>query len=86
MFVRPFVLIFYFHSNRVTGIYELSLKYNDVSAGSPGEARRRRRVIDTSTSYVRGEENLSGWRPRGDSLILEHQWQLNQFHKVLQVS
>lgn len=76
-----------FSSNRVTGIYDLSLKYNDMTCrGSPGEARRRRRVVDTSTSYVRGEENLSGWRPRGDSLILEHQWQLDRFHKVFQVS
>jgi len=72
-------------SNRVTGVYELSLKYNDKGIGSPGSRRRQRRVIDTSVTYVRGEENLAGWRPRSDSLILEHQWQLNRFQKVLQV-
>ena len=31
------------------------------------------RVLDTSSTYVRGEENLVGWRPRGDSLIFDHQ-------------
>ncbi|NXK81885.1 KIF1B protein, partial [Amazona guildingii] len=64
-------------SNRVTGIYELSLcKMADT--GSPGMQRRRRKVLDTSVAYVRGEENLAGWRPRGDSLILEHQWELEK--------
>ncbi|XP_025909419.1 kinesin-like protein KIF1B isoform X14 [Nothoprocta perdicaria] len=64
-------------ANRVTGIYELSLcKMADT--GSPGMQRRRRKVLDTSVAYVRGEENLAGWRPRGDSLILEHQWELEK--------
>uniref|UniRef100_A0A3Q3GZM2 plus-end-directed kinesin ATPase n=1 Tax=Labrus bergylta TaxID=56723 RepID=A0A3Q3GZM2_9LABR len=40
--------------------------------------RRRRRVLDTSVAYVRGEENLAGWRPRSDSLILDHQWELEK--------
>ncbi|XP_057696176.1 kinesin-like protein KIF1A isoform X9 [Corythoichthys intestinalis] len=63
--------------NRVTGVYEVSLcKLAD--AGSPGMQRRRRRVLDTSVAYVRGEENLAGWRPRSDSLILEHQWELDK--------
>lgn len=31
---------------------------------------------DTSKAYVRGEENLRGWRPRRDSLIGDHQEQL----------
>ena len=26
--------------------------------------RRQRRVLDTSNTYVRGEENLRGWRPQ----------------------
>lgn len=38
-----------------------------------GIQRRQRRVLDTSSTYVRGEENLHGWRPRGDSLIFDHQ-------------
>ncbi|XP_077439622.1 kinesin-like protein KIF1A isoform X8 [Vanacampus margaritifer] len=63
--------------NRVTGVYELSL-CNLADAGSPGMQRRRRRVLDTSVAYVRGEENLAGWRPRSDSLILEHQWELDK--------
>ncbi|XP_036035076.1 kinesin-like protein KIF1B isoform X8 [Onychomys torridus] len=71
-------------SNRVTGIYELSLcKMADT--GSPGMQRRRRKVLDTSVAYVRGEENLAGWRPRGDSLILEHQWQLEKLELLHEV-
>ncbi|KAG8135832.1 hypothetical protein E2320_008804 [Naja naja] len=49
-----------------------------ADAGSPGMQRRRRRVLDTSVAYVRGEENLAGWRPRSDSLILDHQWELEK--------
>ncbi|XP_054644909.1 kinesin-like protein KIF1A isoform X17 [Dunckerocampus dactyliophorus] len=63
--------------NRITGVYEVSL-CNLADAGSPGMQRRRRRVLDTSVAYVRGEENLAGWRPRSDSLILEHQWELEK--------
>ena len=36
-------------------------------------------VSDTSLVYVRGEENLDGWRPRGVSLISEHQAQASFF-------
>ncbi|XP_063033007.1 kinesin-like protein KIF1B isoform X7 [Melospiza melodia melodia] len=71
-------------ANRVTGIYELSLcKMSDT--GSPGMQRRRRKVLDTSVAYVRGEENLAGWRPRGDSLILEHQWELEKLELLHEV-
>uniref|UniRef100_A0A4W6CDF0 plus-end-directed kinesin ATPase n=1 Tax=Lates calcarifer TaxID=8187 RepID=A0A4W6CDF0_LATCA len=71
--------------NRVTGIYELSLcKMSDT--GSPGMQRRRRKVLDTSVAYVRGEENLAGWRPRGDSLILEHQWELEKMEQLHELS
>ncbi|XP_020487901.1 kinesin-like protein KIF1B isoform X5 [Labrus bergylta] len=70
--------------NRVTGIYELSLcKMSD--SGSPGMQRRRRKILDTSVAYVRGEENLAGWRPRGDSLILEHQWELEKMEQLHEV-
>ncbi|TRZ03731.1 hypothetical protein DNTS_009734, partial [Danionella cerebrum] len=47
--------------------------------------RRRRKVLDTSVAYVRGEENLAGWRPRGDSLILEHQWELDKMEQLHEV-
>ncbi|XP_064073595.1 kinesin-like protein unc-104 isoform X4 [Vanessa tameamea] len=56
-------------ADRLTGLYELSLH----RALEPGVQRRQRRVLDTSGTYVRGEENLHGWRPRGDSLIFDHQ-------------
>lgn len=41
--------------------------------------------MDTSVAYVRGEENLAGWRPRGDSLILEHQWELEKLELLHEV-
>ena len=63
-------------ANRLTGVYEVVLKRG--VDGSPGLQRRQRRVLDTSNTYVRGEENLAGWRPRGDSLIFEHQWELEK--------
>lgn len=47
--------------------------------------RRRRKILDTSVAYVRGEENLAGWRPRGDSLILEHQWELEKMEQLHEV-
>lgn len=51
-----------------------------------GMQRRRRRVLDTSVAYVRGEENLAGWRPRSDSLILDHQWELEKLSLLQDVS
>ena len=63
-------------SNRLTGVYEMILRRG--IEGSPGLQRRQRRVLDTSNTYVRGEENLVGWRPRGDSLIFDHQWELEK--------
>ncbi|CAO1363639.1 unnamed protein product [Diamesa serratosioi] len=68
-------------TNRSSAIYELSLKCAN-KAGSPGVQRRQRRVLDTSTTYVRGEENLKNWRPRGDSLIFDHQWELEKLTRL----
>ncbi|XP_028977420.2 kinesin-like protein KIF1A isoform X20 [Esox lucius] len=70
--------------NRVTGVYEVSLCHL-ADHGSPGMQRRRRRVLDTSVAYVRGEENLAGWRPRSDSLILDHQWELEKLSLLEEV-
>ncbi|KAI6217492.1 Kinesin-like protein KIF1B [Aphelenchoides fujianensis] len=67
--------------NRVPGVYQLSMK----ELGDTGAIRRQRRVLDTSSTYVRGEENLGSWRPRGDSLIFEHQWELEKLAKLQQV-
>lgn len=41
--------------------------------------------MDTSSTYVRGEENLEGWRPRGDSLIFDHQWELEKLTRLEEV-
>uniref|UniRef100_A0A8C9X0P7 plus-end-directed kinesin ATPase n=1 Tax=Sander lucioperca TaxID=283035 RepID=A0A8C9X0P7_SANLU len=66
----------------------LDLSYNIHRASystSSGMQRRRRRVLDTSVAYVRGEENLAGWRPRSDSLILDHQWELEKLSLLQEV-
>lgn len=70
--------------NRVSGIYDMYLRQVSES-GSPGVQRRQRRVLDTSSTYVRGEENLNGWRPKGDSLIVDHQWELEKLTRLEQV-
>ena len=41
--------------------------------------------MDTSGIYVRGEENLGEWRPRGTSLIDEHQAHLDKLDRVQEV-
>lgn len=46
---------------------------------------RHRPVVDTSTTYVRGEENLRGWRPRGDSLIRDNQELRNKLNLIEEV-
>lgn len=68
-------------SNHVTSIFELVLR-RSLEASSPGVQRRQRRVLDTSTMYVRGQENLGGWQPRGDSLIFDHQWELEKLTRL----
>ena len=35
--------------------------------------------------YVRGEENLRGWRPRRGSLIIDHREQVNKLHMIEEV-
>ena len=42
--------------------------------------------MDTSSIYVRGEENLGEWKPRGTSLIDEHQAQLDKLERVQEVN
>ncbi|XP_032456660.1 kinesin-like protein unc-104 isoform X12 [Nasonia vitripennis] len=68
-------------ANRLSGVYELVLR----RASEAGVQRRQRRVLDTSSTYVRGEENLDGWRPRGDSLIFDHQWELEKLTRLEEV-
>ncbi|XP_065313232.1 kinesin-like protein unc-104 isoform X3 [Gordionus sp. m RMFG-2023] len=68
--------------NRLACVYELKMIRNRDGAQSPGGQRRRRRVLDTSSTYVRGEENLEGWRPRSDSLIFQHQWELEKLARL----
>ncbi|CAF2408848.1 unnamed protein product [Rotaria sp. Silwood2] len=78
------------HSNRVSAVYELKLRRatpmnimaQDTSIIGSDMQRRQRKVIDTSKIYVRGEEMLDGWRPRSDSLIIEHQQDLEKLYKI----
>lgn len=67
--------------NHVSAVYELTFK-RMVDCGSPGVKRRQRKVLDTSGTYVRGEENLNGWQPRGDSLLFDHQWELEKITRL----
>lgn len=41
--------------------------------------------MDTSSIYVRGEENLGEWKPRGLSLIDEHQTHLDKLERIQEV-
>ncbi len=74
-------------ANKVSGVYKLSVKQavSDNLGSSPGARRRAGKVIDTASSYVRGEEMLQGWRPRSDSIIFEHQWELEKLTRLKQV-
>ena len=56
--------------------------YSAASAGGHHGEVTLARVLDTSSTYVRGEENLLGWRPRGDSLIFDHQWELEKLTRL----
>ncbi|CAF0813514.1 unnamed protein product [Rotaria sordida] len=81
------------HSNRVSAVYELKLRRatpmnimtQDSSLINSDIQRRQRTKIDTSKIYVRGEEMLNGWRPRSDSLIIEHQQDLEKLYKIERV-
>lgn len=66
---------------QVFTVYELILRKAINAQNSPGHLRRRRKIVDTSTCYVRGEDEFlkaNNWRPKGDSLLIEHQWILER--------
>jgi hypothetical protein len=63
--------------NRCVGIFELSLRKTIEKA-----QEFQGPVVDTSTTYVRGEENLRGWRPRRESLIFDHQDTLTKLNMI----
>ncbi|CAH3041179.1 unnamed protein product [Porites lobata] len=71
-------------NDKLSDIFELVLH----PADEHGQLMRtkRRIVKDTSSIYVRGEENLGEWRPRGTSLIEEHQMQLDKLDRVQEVA
>ncbi|KAG5442151.1 Kinesin-like protein unc-104, partial [Clonorchis sinensis] len=68
-------------NSRLSAVYDLQLR----QPLSSGILHRPQPVMDSSLTYVRGEENIKGWRPRGDSLIIEHQWELDRFSRIISV-
>ncbi|KAH8854932.1 Kinesin-like protein [Schistosoma japonicum] len=68
-------------ANHVTSVYDLQLGHSSPKS----QHIYNKSMMDTSLTYVRGEENIKGWRPRGDSLIIEHQWELERFHRISMV-
>lgn len=66
-------------STQVSSVYELILRKTINAKGSPGAMRRKRKILDTSNIYVRGQDEfLKDWRPKGDLLLIEHQWTLER--------
>lgn len=66
-----------YYRHRCVGIYALSLRKTvEKTQEHPGP------VMDTTSVYVRGEENLRGWRPRRESLIFEHREQLEKLKMI----
>ena len=67
-------------NNCVVGLYEVDLKRS-----TENNVRKRNPLFDNHSVYVRGEENLKGWQPRGISLIYEHQNQVRRLREIEQV-
>ena len=67
-------------NNCVVGLYEVAL-HRSTEANS----RKRNALLDNQSVYVRGEENLKGWQPRGISLIQEHQNLVKRLREIEQV-
>uniref|UniRef100_A0A8C8BTE6 plus-end-directed kinesin ATPase n=1 Tax=Otus sunia TaxID=257818 RepID=A0A8C8BTE6_9STRI len=78
---KDFCMVFYSRDAKLPA----SRSIRNLFGSGSGCCRRRRRVLDTSVAYVRGEENLAGWRPRSDSLILDHQWELEKLSLLQEV-
>uniref|UniRef100_A0A8C1Y753 plus-end-directed kinesin ATPase n=1 Tax=Cyprinus carpio TaxID=7962 RepID=A0A8C1Y753_CYPCA len=83
---KDICMVFYSRDAKISTPRSLRNLFGSVSTKILSMQRRRRKVLDTSVAYVRGEENLAGWRPRGDSLILEHQWELEKLEQLHEVS
>eukprot|EP00051_Salpingoeca_urceolata_P021973 m.351823 g.351823 ORF g.351823 m.351823 type:complete len:661 (-) comp19898_c10_seq1:91-2073(-) len=67
-------------SNKSSAVYQLVLtpqKSSQLNLASSTAA--------AASVYVRGEENLKGWRPRGSSLIAEHFAEIERQHNLAEV-
>lgn len=73
--------------SRVIGIYELTLRTAREMRDTFGRVYHPHVIDDqhATSVYVRGEENLQGWRPRGDSLLFEHRWVQEKIRRILMV-
>eukprot|EP00118_Oscarella_pearsei_P002995 m.12536 g.12536 ORF g.12536 m.12536 type:complete len:1608 (+) comp24116_c0_seq1:37-4860(+) len=73
-------------SNRVAAFYDVILRKSHESSKSGSKSQTPgASVVDTSFTYVRGEENLRGWRPRGLSLLDDHQEVLSRLDRLQEV-
>ncbi|XP_078380660.1 kinesin-like protein unc-104 isoform X2 [Oculina patagonica] len=70
-------------SDKLSDIFELV--YHPADEHGQLMKTKKRVVMDTSSIYVRGEENLGEWKPRGISLIDEHQAYLDKLERVQEV-
>ena len=70
------------NANMVSAVYRLTVRKVIESATTTLSRRQGKVIVDSASSYVRGEEMLKGWRPRSDSLIFEHQWELEKLTRL----
>lgn len=70
-------------NDKLSDIFELV--YHPADEHGQLMKTKRRVVMDTSGIYVRGEENLGEWKPRGLSLIDEHQAHLDKLERIQEV-
>ncbi|KAL9988201.1 hypothetical protein ACROYT_G002617, partial [Oculina patagonica] len=70
-------------NDKLSDIFELV--YHPADEHGQLMKTKKRVVMDTSSIYVRGEENLGEWKPRGISLIDEHQAYLDKLERVQEV-
>ena len=68
-------------TSSISSVYQLKFRQSK-QCFSRSDRSVTRKVIDTSNIYVRGEEMLNGWRPRRDSLIIEHRTTLENFDRI----
>ena len=70
---------------KISGVYQLSFYSKDQVRRHFARHRQTMKIDSPATEkepYVRGEENLGGWRPRRNSLILEHLQEVDKLGRL----